>query len=205
MFNIRRGAFETNSSSMHAIIICNNANGDMDDNAQSGFIRPHPLEGMVLEYTDLEFVDSQGLMTSWIDKLGYLIASRMQYDTYDEELGQKVLNKYLNIVRKHRPEIQMIKVPILRDEHKEFVEYEMDINHQSQDLIKDFFADHWEIGEEEFIFNNNYVMYISWDGMEYNAIIASIEDDERKCETLYLPWGEYKVHDGVVNTGEDYD
>ena len=199
MFNIRQGAFETNSSSMHTIIINNPKDGYKQHDPITGWIRRAPLGGKLIEYEDLDFQFGQGYMTHWADKLGYLFAYHMQYDTYDEEAGKILIERYLNMVQKHYPEINEIRIPHYvekDDDGDEHWEWNVSINHQSQDLIEKFFEDNPEVDEEEFVFSDKYAMYICWDSVGYSTIIETCEEDNREVTGLEMEWGITKVKDG---------
>ena len=142
MINIRRGIFETNSSSLHSIVI------------QKKAIK-HKIykRDLKLASSDLEFDSSYMVLDTFTDRVRYAIASlcnsgyHKEFDDEVFEMIDRIYNKYTN----HH--IKLIPLP---DDDTYYEKYGS-VDHQSYGLLRDFLLDK-DISLEEFLTNDKYIV-----------------------------------------------
>lgn len=161
MINIRKGVFETNSSSSHSIVVTK-ANNDTQYNVDAGW-RVDKTGILSFWDDDLEFGRYPfKFLYNWYHRLCYAIASA---NTTSSDF-QAQLDVIRNICKKHINNFKDFKFPI---EHS-WNENEEDeiiygwVDHQSASLL-DEFLEKYHVDLEDFIFNDNYIVII--DGDEY--------------------------------------
>ena len=164
MINIRRGIFETNSSSSHSIVMMKESKPiETDDD---GKIDPKWMvdDDGILEFwpaASLDFGRAPfDLLTTWEGRLRYAIAAcqgEMEY-----------IDKIKNVCIKHIKGFKDFKFPTNWQGEKEYGY----VDHQSMDLLNVFLAK-YEITLEDFIFNDRYIVVI--DGDEYCIFDAFIK------------------------------
>ncbi|MBQ7275711.1 MAG: hypothetical protein IJS58_00535 [Bacilli bacterium] len=123
---IRRNVFETNSSSMHSLVIRRNDITSVDDNNVE-----HPIN-RILTHDEMltnikRFMDKQGIvdfsyrnwyfgrspfriMTTFSEKVEYLLASYLYFRRYNEE-NQIGFDEAVALIKKLVPEVKDIKCP----------------------------------------------------------------------------------------------
>lgn len=196
MIKIRTGAFETNSSSMHSLII------------MQGMKEGRPLlcyVSMDEEYADVRYNDFERYpfypLNHWLDKAAYYIADR---NNCKEEDVDKVVDEVLELVHKHHPKLRRVNFGIYvtykwSDEENRFVkekhyieednEYWMfdtygGVDRQSERVVYDALK-RKGIGLEEFLFDPKYVVIL--DGDEYctfDTLIGSGFVDASRIEKV---------------------
>lgn len=157
---IRDGMFETNSSSMHSIVICK----DGGNYTEKELHDPIFSDGTIKFWeNDLEFGRSPfELLTAWDRKLAFVIASLCGYKEEEDEEAKNIITELEKIVSKHIPECCKIELTDICYEHSIWPYGYVD--HQSMGLL-DRLLKKEGISIEEFIFNKKYVVVI--DGDEY--------------------------------------
>ncbi len=173
MLQIRRGVFETNSSSSHSIIIKKKdrpiakvtdpgwrmyVDEDDENNPRNGVIK--------FDDRDLEFDrDPFHFLVDWYDRLAYVIAAYQSRDTVET---------LADICRRRIPGFRGFRFPskhwILDDENGEEnaepTDYYGYVDHQSECLLEKV-LNHYQVSLEEFIFNDRYVVVIDGDEYQY--------------------------------------
>ena len=149
MINIRKGTFETNSSSSHSLVVFKESN-----NAANDELWRLGDDGKLYIYAnELEF--GRGpfeLLTDWYGRLRYAIAS------CPDKIEEIEAACYKNV-----PGLTTIKYPGEGWNNKNTPYYGY-VDHQSVGLLENFLNTH-NITLEEFIFNDKYMVVI--DGDEY--------------------------------------
>lgn len=174
MINIRNSIFETNSSSMHSIIISKNAVSDNEDYFIHKWTKYPTLE---LDEDELYFGRSPfAILDTFEEKLVYLIASEINND---KEF--KVLLATVNeILHEHNINVKAkIKVPKVKEyDYNTYkytgnkVSYYGDIDHQSDSTLKGF-LNKYHLTHKEFLENPNIIVVI--DGDEYCYLYNMID------------------------------
>ena len=153
MINIRKGVFETNSSSSHSIVLMN------DDKPADKKIDAdwRVNEDGVMDFwfeDDLNFGRTPfDLLTDWYGRLRYAIASNGYRPEKLDELRE--------VCRKRIKNFKDFKFKEDRWEHGEYHGY---VDHQSLGLL-DAALDTFDTNIEDFIFNDKFIVVI--DGDEY--------------------------------------
>ena len=193
MINIRTGVFETNSSSMHTIVI-GNGNSPHDDVSYLGEIRKSDYSTKLV-YDDLEINEDGVPLMSWIDKLGYVLVwglgSNNCIDAYDRK---EFMDQMLAMVKEEHPEIDRI---VLKDVQQTEGDYELwdSIDHQSVDLLNEFKST-TVYGIRDIVFNSNIVIVPVWDGETIKDTVEIAERYGLKNPTdAYVEWGHYTKED----------
>lgn len=184
---IRRGVFETNSSSQHSLVI---------KKTSERYTKEEILENMYI-YNDgtihiNDDMQSFGrspfrMLYRPIDKLLYLIAS------YNKD--QIKINELIDIFKKNVPEVKDIIFPTEWGEDNK-IDYGY-IDHQSFGLVN-IYMDEKNVSAEDFIFDKKYIIiidgdeYCEWDNFKQSGLI-NIDDIEEDLN----PWN--------AKTFEDYD
>ena len=151
MINIRKGTFETNSSSTHSLVVFKESNAAADNQLwrlnDDGVLE-------IFNVSDLEFGRSPfELLTDWYRRLCYAIAS------CPDRIEEIEAACYKNL-----PGLTAIMYPTRRW-HQDIGEpYYGYVDHQSAGLLESFLKKH-NISFDEFIFDNKYMVVI--DGDEY--------------------------------------
>lgn len=109
MYTIRNGLFETNSSSMHSLIISKNNKGVYTEEELKEHFWNHDENTLRIWDTHLDFGRSPfAILTTFIDKLYYAIASLC--DNYNSDNGDEVFEKeILPIIQEIYPNIEDVK------------------------------------------------------------------------------------------------
>ena len=184
MLQIRRGVYETNSSSSHSIIIKKkdhplsrkaidtkwymHMNEDDPNDPDNGTIH--------FDRENLEFErDPFHFLVSWHDRLCYAIAAYQSKETV-ETLRE--------ICQRRIPGFRGFQFPsqrwILEDEgedeedNAETEDYYGFVDHQSECLLKKV-LNHYHISLEEFVFNDKYVVVIDGDEYQYFETLTEQE------------------------------
>ena len=172
MLQIRRGVFETNSSSSHSIIIKKQdrpitrvtdpgwrmfIDEDDENNPRNGFI--------YFDNRDLEYGrDPFHFLVDWYDRLAYAIASK--HTKADIESFREICKRRITGFKD------------FRFPHDEWAHEEDDyygyVDHQSEGLLNKV-LEHYHISLEDFIFNDRYVIVI--DGDEYQFFNTLTEQE----------------------------
>ena len=167
MLYIRKGVFETNSSSSHSIVMMkrdNPAETVEDSNmVDAGW---HVNENGIMDfwYEDgLEFGRTFDMLTDWFGRLRYAIA------TFGEDKYK--LNKIKEICQRRIAGFVNFHFPRDKWENRENHGY---IDHQSLGLLESALA-RFDVSLEDFIFNDKFVVVI--DGDEYNFFCTFVDTD----------------------------
>lgn len=163
MIQIRKGVFETNSSSSHSIVITKN-NKPLPNVIDGDW---HVNDNGVMDFwyeDDLEFERSPfDLLTTWFGRLRYCIASYSDNDDKISELEE--------ICRRRIEGFKSFKFKKDRWDNSVNRGY---VDHQSIGLLQAALKK-YNISLEEFIFNDRYIVII--DGDEYCVFDTLIESD----------------------------
>ena len=166
MIKKRIGVFETNSSSMHSLVIKKSGHKQSLSDALGGKYSLIKGNKLKINEDDLYFDrEPFKIITSAIDKFFYLIADISNNDgyMYDDVLFHK-LTKSLKTAY---PEIEEIVFPIIIDDELPFL-YKTNfygfVDHQSKGMITNYLKDN-NIDPVDFIQNTKYIIII--DGDEY--------------------------------------
>lgn len=146
MVKIRRGVFETNSSSSHSIVMMNRAVSIKEKSyAASGSI---DRDGVLNMYGCPEFGRNFRVYTSWIDKFAYCCAS----------FGEKKIDELCETVKANRPEVK--EIHFAKDYGGE-TDYGY-VDHQSSFLLHDAIQQ-LGITAEQFIFDPHIILICDGD------------------------------------------
>ncbi|MCM1277156.1 MAG: hypothetical protein NC299_17670 [Lachnospiraceae bacterium] len=156
---IRHGVFETNSSSMHSLVIQKNDEYVTHEEIIADYYYWRDKDKILFLRNDsLEFGRTPfKCLASFIDKLGYAIAS---FCKYNDEKFDEIIQTVTEII----PECKGIELPLVstsRYEHKPYYGY---VDHESDDLLETFLEKH-NVSLKEFLTNKKYVVIV--DGDEY--------------------------------------
>ena len=152
MLQIRKGVFETNSSSSHSIVVTKEPkNVGVVHNSW----HVHSDGEMSFYDFDLSFGRSFDILADWYGRLRYYIAE------FIEGEGEE-LDRLTEICRKHIDGFDHFEFPIYTWD--DTVDYG-NIDHQSAGLLRHVLSDQ-NISPEDFIFNDRYIVIV--DGDEYN-------------------------------------
>lgn len=174
---IRKGMFETNSSSMHSIIITKN-NDSYDEKELMCYCKG------VLRFfeDDLEFSRSPfQFLNTWRGKVAYAIASYCQGYEKDSEEAKKFISELEAIIKKHVKDFDHIEFPDQEDTWYPFGY----VDHQSENLLQKFLSEE-NVTLEGFIFTPKYIVII--DGDEYCIFDTMKKDLKFEVEKEVLPW-----------------
>lgn len=182
MIKIRRGVFETNSSSSHVIVLTNEScETSYTSYATCGYLRKDKKTGeTVLFIEGHDFDRNFEVFTSWIDRLSYSLASFKYNDIMIEQI--------LDIVKKRRPDIDRFK---FAKNYEGETDYGT-VDHQSQTLLRDMIYDAG-VKLEDFIFNDHFILFC--DGDEYqvfNTLGKTGIIDTKNLEKVFTPDDFYK-------------
>lgn len=154
MIKIRKGVFETNSSSMHSLVIMKNDKYlPKEDLLKSVYVN---RDGELTIFDgEMDYGRSPfSILSTPIDKFLYLIAS---YENNEEKRKE-----ITEILKEIIPEIKSIKYPTSSwNDDKEYLGY---VDHQSQGLVTEYIKDN-NISIRDFLLNGKYIVII--DGDEY--------------------------------------
>jgi len=174
---IRKGMFETNSSSMHSIIITKNNSNCYEEGLKcycKGVLR-------FLE-DDIEFSRSPfQFLNTWRGKVAYAIASYCQKYKRDDEEAKEFISKLEAIIKKHVKDFDHIELPDPEDTWYPFGY----VDHQSEGLLQKFLSEE-NVTLEDFIFTPKYIVVI--DGDEYCIFDSMKKDLKFEVEKEVLPW-----------------
>ena len=152
---IRKGMFETNSSSMHSIIITKNNNEYTQDELEDGY-----YNGVLKLWNsdELEFDRYPfELLATWDRKVCFAIASycgnkywhSAKYNP-EEDDGIEFLENLTKVIKKHISDFERIEIPQDMDKDRDLFPVYGYIDHQSKGLLQKFLAEE-NISLEEFI------------------------------------------------------
>ena len=174
---IRKGMFETNSSSMHSIIITKN-----DSNCYEEGLKCYYGGRLFFSDEDLEFSRSPfQFLNTWRGKVGYAIASYCQEYKKDDEEAKEFISKLESIIKKHVEDFDHIELPDPEDTWYPFGY----VDHQSEGLLQKFLSEE-NVTLEDFIFTPKYIVVI--DGDEYCIFNDMKKDLKFEVEKEVLPW-----------------
>lgn len=118
-YQVRYGTFETNSSSMHSLVITNRDGKYTHDEAMRG-IWVRDGEWDMMDDDELEFQRSPfDVLETFERKVRYAIADLcgpLQYDKADRDRLDEQFDEILDIVSKVLPEVEDIHLPTHKDE-----------------------------------------------------------------------------------------
>lgn len=168
MITVRKGVFETNSSSSHSIVItkadkpvASKLEGNMIDAGWK--VNEEGVMDFWYEH-DLEFGRSPfDLLTDWYGRLRYCVAYYGNNPNKLNELENICIRRIAGFVR-----FKFTK------DHWEDSDYHGYVDHQSMGLL-DHTLEKYDISLEEFIFNDRYIVVI--DGDEYCVFNTLIDSD----------------------------
>lgn len=174
---IRQSVFETNSSSMHSLVIAKNGHTQ-----EFKELLEHKYIGEKGVYniwdSEIDFDRSPfRILNNAIDKLLYLIA-----DTTKDETRKELLEMFYQIY----PEIKELKFPKSYNDDDE-VEYGY-VDHQSKGFVTNYLLEN-NILAKDFVTNTKYSIiidgdeYCEWENFKRSGLI-----DIAKIETDINPW-----------------
>ena len=173
---IRKGMFETNSSSMHSIIITKN-NDSYDEKelkVYKGILRFLDDD---LEFSRYPFQ----FLNTWRSKVAYAIASYCQEYEVNDKDAKEFISKLEDIIKKHVEDFDHIELP---DPEDTYYPYGY-VDHQSEGLLQKFLSEE-NVTLEDFIFTPKYIVVI--DGDEYCIFNSMKKDLKFEVEKEVLPW-----------------
>lgn len=173
---IRQSVFETNSSSMHSLVIAKNGHTQ-----EFKELLEHKYIGEKGVYniwdSEIDFDRSPfRILNNAIDKLLYLIA-----DTTKDETRKELLEMFYQVY----PEIKELKFP--KSYNDDEVEYGY-VDHQSKGFVTNYLLEN-NILAKDFITNTKYSIiidgdeYCEWENFKRSGLI-----DIAKIETDINPW-----------------
>ena len=169
MINIRRGVFETNSSSSHSIVLLKNDNQTEEIVDAEWRVRDGEMDFWF--EGDLEFGRTPfDLLTDWYHRLCYAIA---YYGGNKERL-----HELEEICRRRVKDFDHFK---FRKDRWDNTEYHGYVDHQSLGLL-DAALSKYSVSLEDFIFNDKFIVVI--DGDEYNVFNTLIDTDMFNAEKV---------------------
>ena len=194
MIYIRKGVFETNSSSSHSIVITkDNKPTETIENSKmidgGWHIDSQGVMDFMFEH-DLEFGRSPfDILADWEGRLRYAIATYANEQDKINELEEICQRRIAGFVKFN-----------FRKDHWEEKDYHGYVDHQSYGLLQHALSK-YGISLEEFIFNDRYIVVI--DGDEYNVFDTLIHTDmfnKENVEDIIPALYEYEMYD---NNEED--
>ena len=161
---MRQSVFETNSSSMHSIVVKKTLEYYTKEETE-GEIHIRKSGKWTIYEDDLEFGRSPfEIIGSFKRKIHYAIAS-LCGSYLSKEKAEIELKEIEQIVKKYMPEIKLIELPqVYNYSSGKDEKYYGCIDHESIGLLQDFIKTK-EITLEEFLTNKRYLVII--DGDEY--------------------------------------
>lgn len=182
MIKIRRGIFETNSSSSHVIVLTNEScETNYDTYATCGHLRNIKKTGENVLFIEGHYFDRNfEVFTSWIDRLSYSLASFKHNDIMIEQI--------LDIVKKRRPDIDRFKFAKTYEGETDYGT----VDHQSSSLLRDMINDAG-VKLEDFIFNDHFILFC--DGDEYQVFDTLGKTgliNTKNLEKVFTPYDFYK-------------
>jgi len=202
MIQVRRNTFETNSSSMHNLVLFNNAHEQSPSH--------HAYIDRGQEYDTVCFYDIDysreplEILNNWVDKLGYLIAAwwTLYYPCRKRMLN--ALNEISAILHKHVPGLQVIELGHAQfiwrydttaeqwfEEPSDDESYWIDwigVDHQSMNVLAPEIAA-GRLDPEEFLFSPEWCVII--DGDEYHAFDHLLEGGIIDATKIVTRWNCY--------------
>lgn len=163
MIKIRKDAFETNSSSMHTIILAGKRTRTESPDLIYGDGKILKKR-LIITYDDIDFsaYSTGKVLTTWTDRLCYALAYYYTKSGVDEDCIKEINESFEKLIHEEYPDL-IIQFPELDGET-------CLINHQSQDTL-DAFLDHVPMQIKDFIFNDKIFVYTPSDGCEDSRII----------------------------------
>ncbi len=183
MIKIRRHTFETNSSSMHSLVVMKNGHEctkeEIEEDlyiSKDGIYRIWSEEDMMFERYPFDILSTPS------DKFRYLIASF----SHSEEKRKEIIKAFLGVEK----DIKEIEFPKNWDSEEPFYG---SIDHQSDGFIANY-IDENKISFKEFLFNTKYKIIIDgdeygiWEKMKEAGLINTneIDIDINPCDVNYL-------------------
>lgn len=181
MIQIRNSMFETNSSSMHSLVLLKNADkvGTLEEAMQQDDRMIVKNGAVIIEKReDLEFGWGFEILDSFYGRLRYAIASFVPY-CYD---GENSLDMILRSVQELFPEITEIHLPKSEYEDEEDYAFEGSIDHNSMGTLQGFLSEK-NMTLSEYLADNHVLVLIDNDNsMHFESILMSgIIDREKLC------------------------
>lgn len=163
MIRIRKGAFETNSSSMHTIILAGKRTKTESPDLIYGDGKIMKKK-LIITFDDIDFsaYSTGKVLTTWTDRLCYALAYYYTKHGADEDCIKEINESFEKLIHEEYPDL-IIQFPELDGDTYL-------INHQSQDTL-DAFLDHVPMQIKDFIFNDNIFVYTPSDGCDDFRII----------------------------------
>lgn len=164
MKSVRRSCFETNSSSLHSIVITEN-DTCVDPSNRNEFLGLHPHkdgECNIPYRAEYGFGREFQFLDTFSDKLSYALCEYLGYA--DEKLIPHIIANFEEICRKYVEGFDHFDPSDIED-----IGW---IDHQSAGKLRNFIKKH-EISLEEFLTNKKYVIVV--DGDEYHYFDRMIE------------------------------
>ena len=174
---IRKGMFETNSSSMHSIIITQNNSSCYEEGLKCYYSGVLSFFEEDMEFSRYPF----RFLNTWRDKVAYTIASYCQEYEANGEDAKEFISKLEDIIKKHVEDFDHIELPDSEDTWYPFGY----VDHQSKGLLQKFLSEE-NVTLEDFIFTPKYIVVI--DGDEYCIFSDMKRDLKFEVEKEVLPW-----------------
>ena len=171
---IRRSCFETNSSSMHSIVVTAN---DIHIPIDNAYNHVYVRNGEISLPYEIEYGYGREFqpLSSFADKLSYALCEYLGYASEEEKPA--ILDGFREICLRH--------VENFRDFDMDQIDDIGWIDHQSAGKLKSFIRDH-EISLEEFLTNEKYQIIVDGDEYQYfDEMIKSGLIDMKYIKEIY--------------------
>lgn len=186
MINIRRGAFETNSSSMHSFIIADK-HPDLSEviSGSRAEIQENYKHKKRLVISDIDFSNygEDDILETWFDKLAYVYAYNLS-KCWDEDILD-LKQEIKDAVKKHHPEIDYVVFPECDND-------DYYINHQSTENLDNFLDNH-HLSWEDVVFDDRYVFVPTSDCDGYDDVLEELTKLGYGDYVDFTAWHTYKV------------
>lgn len=192
MINIRQGAFETNSSSMHCFIIANKhpdlskekygTRAEIETNYKG-------KKRLVIKDIDFSNYGEDDILETWFDKLAYVFAYHHDKRWYEDV--ETLKRETIEAVLDRHPDISEVVFPDIDMENNYF------INHQSYDNFADFIDSH-HLSWESVVFDDRYVIVPTADCRGRDDIISDLAKLGYGDFKEITAWSTHQIIDGKV-------
>ena len=177
---IRSGVFETNSSSMHSLVIKKNGNTCSDDELRKHLYLNRDNMWEIWDDDDISFGRAPfQCLATFESKVRYAIASLCGWRDNREEVFQEIEELVMEII----PECCGINLPKMHYswENEDHLCY----GHVDEDILSGFLRDE-NISLKEFLTNKKYVVivdgdeYCIWDSLKKSGLVDA-DEIEKEC------------------------
>ena len=197
MINIRRGAFETNSSSMHCFIIANSYPDLTEETYGSRATIEENFKHqkrLVIKDIDFSHYGENDILETWFDKLTYVYGYNLG-KCWDENINEWK-EQVTEAVKRHYPEIEYVVFPECDND-------DYYINHQSTENLGNFLDNH-HLSWEDVVFDDRYVFVPTSDCYGYDDVLKELTKLGYGDYVDFTAWHTYMiVNNHVVDPYDD--